>query len=41
MLSNSLIERLYLRPTSSFNKGKVGEFNERKFFKEPNRNKEE
>lgn len=35
MLSNSLIERLYLRPTSGYNKGKIGEFNERKFFKEP------
>ena len=31
----------YMRSTSSFNKGKVGEFNERKFFKEPHRNKEE
>lgn len=25
----------YFRPTSSYNKGKIGEFNERKFFKEP------
>lgn len=25
----------YMRPASSFNKGKIGEFNERKFFKEP------
>lgn len=25
----------YLRPTSGYNKGKIGEFNERKFFKEP------
>lgn len=25
----------YLRPTSGYNKGKIGEFNERKFFQEP------
>lgn len=31
----------YIRRTADFNIGKVGEFNERKFFKEPHRNKEE
>lgn len=27
----------YHRPVQSYNKGKLGEFNDRKFFKEPNR----
>ena len=26
----------YYRPVQSYNKGKLGEFNDRKFFKEPN-----
>lgn len=41
MLSNSLLLKVYYRPVQSYNKGKLGEFNDRKFFKEPNRKYQE